>query len=87
MKNNVLFSAVLIKGISLGLFGVGIIAGFLQIVKGYDQYLKDDDWSIAYISITWFAYIFAKTYVECKSVKNYRNSGSDGRTMGNPLDL
>ena len=69
---NVLLSAVLIKGISLGLFGVGIIAGFLQIVKGYDQHLKDDDWSIAYISITWFAYIFAKTYVEWKSVKNCR---------------
>ena len=69
---NVLLSAVLIKGISFGLFGVGIIAGFLQIVKGYDQHLKDDDWSIAYISITWFAYIFAKTYIEWKSVKNCR---------------
>jgi hypothetical protein len=69
---NMLLSAVLIKGLSLGLFGVGIIAGFLQIVKSYDQHLKDDDWSIAYISITWFVYIFAKTYVEMRSVKNCR---------------
>lgn len=69
---NRLLSVVLIKGVSLGLFGVGIIAGFLQIVKGYDTHLKDDDWSIAYISITWYAYIFAKTYVEWKSVKNCR---------------
>jgi hypothetical protein len=57
---NMLLSAVLIKGISLGLFGVGIIAGFLQIVKGYDQNLEDDYWSIAYISITWYAYNLQK---------------------------
>ncbi len=67
---NMLLSAVLIKGLSLSLFGVGIIAGFLQIVKSYDQHLKDDSWSITYISITWFVYIFAKTYVEMRSVKN-----------------
>jgi hypothetical protein len=67
-----ILSVVLIKGIALGLFGVFIIAGFLQIVKGYDSELSNDDWSIAIISITWYAYIFAKTYLEWYRIKNYR---------------
>ena len=66
-----MLAVVLIKGIALGLFGVCIIAGFLQIVKSYDPKLSDD-WSIAMTSITWFAYVFAKTYLELYRVKNYR---------------
>ena len=71
-SKNPMLIIVLIKGIALGLFGTCVTAGFLQIVKSYDSKLDDDDWVITMTSITWYAYIFAKTYLEWYRTKYYR---------------
>jgi hypothetical protein len=58
------------KNIFLGLFGVAVIAMGLTITSQFDKGLKEDNFSLVYISITWFAYIICKAHSEYYRSKN-----------------
>ena len=58
------------KNVFLGLFGVAVIAIGLTITSHFDEGLKDDNFSLAYMSITWAAYIICKAYSEYNSSKD-----------------
>lgn len=60
---------IYIKWISLMLFSCFIIAAFTTILKHYDPYLKNDDWFIFFVSLTWFGYLSNKFYIELSNVK------------------
>jgi hypothetical protein len=49
-----------------------ISAGFLTIVKNYDKALRNDDWFIIALSISWTTICFCNGYLEYKRSKNYR---------------
>ena len=58
------------KNVFLGLFGVAVIAMGLTITSHFDEELKEDNFSLAYMSITWAAYILCKTYSEYHRSEN-----------------
>ena len=58
------------KNIFLGLFGVAVIAMGLTITSHFDKGLKEDNFSLIYMSITWAAYIVFKAYSEYNSSKD-----------------
>ena len=58
------------KNIFLGLFGVAVIAMGLTITSYFDKGLKEDNFSLIYMSITWAAYIVFKAYSEYNSLKD-----------------
>ena len=58
------------KNIFLGLFGVAVIAMGLTITSHFDEGLKDDNFSLAYMSITWAFYIICKAYSEDNRLKD-----------------
>jgi hypothetical protein len=58
------------KNIFLGLFGVAVIAMGLTITSHFDEGLKEDNFSIAYTSITWAAYIVCKIHSEYRCSQN-----------------
>jgi hypothetical protein len=58
------------KNVFLGLFGVAVIAMGLTITSHFDKGLKEDNFSLAYMSITWAAYIVCKGYSEYHRSKN-----------------
>ena len=58
------------KNIFLGLFGFAIIAIGLTITSHFDEGLKNDNFTISYIEITWVFYIICKAYSEYNSLKD-----------------
>lgn len=58
------------KNVFLGLFGVAVIAMGLTIISHFDKGLKEDNFTLAYISITWAGYIVCKAYSEYSRSKN-----------------
>jgi len=58
------------KNVFLGLFGVAVIAMGLTITSHFDEGLKDDNFSLVYMSFTWAAYIVCKAYSEHHRSKN-----------------
>ena len=68
---NVLLAVVLMH-LGLFMFGSIIAAGFITIVKNYDVALKNDDWFIIAMSVSWTTYCFCKGYLEYKRSKNCR---------------
>ena len=52
------------------MFGVAVIAMGLTITSHFDEALKDDNFAIAYMSITWASYIVCKAYSEYSRSKN-----------------
>ena len=58
------------KNVFIGLFGVAVIAMGLTITSHFDKSLKEDNFSIAYMSMTWAAYIICKAYSEYYRSKN-----------------
>jgi len=60
----------ILKNVFLGLFGVAVIAMGLTITSHFDKGLKEDYFSLAYMSITWAAYIVCKAYSEYSRSKN-----------------
>ena len=58
------------KNIFLGLFGIAVIAMGLTITSHFDKGLKEDNFSLIYMSITWAAYIVFKAYSEYNSLKD-----------------
>jgi len=66
MKNNIL--ATVLMNMSIYLIGTILIAGFLTIVKHYDQTLKNDDWTIVVLSTSWTTYCFCKCYMSVKDL-------------------
>ena len=64
--------AVVLKHIGLLMFGSILSAGFLTIVKNYDKALRNDDWFIIVLSISWTTICFCNGYLEYKRSKNYR---------------
>jgi hypothetical protein len=58
------------KNVFLGLFGVAVIAMGLTITLHFDEGLKEDNFSLAYMSITWAAYIVCKIYSEYRCSQN-----------------
>jgi len=55
---------IILKNIFLGLFGFGVIAGFLTVVSHFDTDMLTDDFIINYISFTWYGFIVFKTFAE-----------------------
>lgn len=64
--------AVVLKHIGLFMFGSIISAGFLTIVKNYDKALRNDDWFIIALSISWTTICFCNGYLEYRRSENYR---------------
>ena len=67
------------KNVFLGLFGVAVIAMGLTITSHFDKGLKEDNFILAYMSITWATYIFCKAYSEYSRSKNgaqHKNNGN-----------
>lgn len=64
-------SAVVLMSIGLWLFGSVITAGFIPIVKNCNTTLKNDDWLIAVMSISWTMYCLGNGYLKWRSVKKY----------------
>lgn len=58
------------KNIFLGLFGIAVIAMGLTITSHFDKGLKEDNFSLIYMSITWANYIVCKAYSEYNSLKD-----------------
>ena len=58
------------KNVFLGLFGVAVIAMGVTITSHFDKGLKEDNFSLVYMSITWFAYIICKAYSEYNRSKD-----------------
>ena len=58
------------KNVFLGLFGVAVIAMGVTITSHFDKGLKEDNFSLIYMSITWAAYIVCKAYSEYNSLKD-----------------
>lgn len=58
------------KNVFLGLFGVAVIAMGFTITSHFDKALKEDNFLLAYMSITWTAYIVCKAYSEYHRSKN-----------------
>ena len=58
------------KNVFLGLFGVAVIAMGLTITSHFDKGLKEDNFSLVYMSITWVAYIVFKAYSEYNRSKD-----------------
>ena len=58
------------KNVFLGLFGVAVIAIGLTITSHFDEGLKNDNFTISYIEITWAFYIICKGYSEYNSLKD-----------------
>ena len=52
------------------MFGVAVIAMGVTITSHFDKGLKEDNFSLAYMSITWAAYIVCKAYSEYNSLKD-----------------
>lgn len=63
--------AVVLKHIGLFMFGSIISAGFLTIVKNYDKAIRNDDWFIIALSISWTTICFCNGYLEYRRSKNY----------------
>ena len=62
------------KNIFLGLFGIAVIAMGLTITSHFDKGLKDDNFSLIYMSITWTHYIVFKAYSEYSHSKKEHNT-------------
>lgn len=60
---------IILKNFFLWLFGAFISSGFLTILKYYDSSLKNDNWFIGIMSISWGLYCFFKTINELDKSK------------------
>lgn len=60
---------IILKNFFLLLFGVCINSGFLTILKYYDSSLKNDDWFIILLTISWTLYCVFKTIDESDKSK------------------